>query len=280
MALEEWGMILALWAGMTVLPWWAYLILVIPLAGRFHALGVILHDAAHMPLREKALGIRLVEVLCGYPIASTLNAMRYHHLRHHRDSGMETDPYYKTGRQNVLWWSLNTLRGLVLVPFWTVRALVGAAALGVRGLRNLYAHVFLQDRSKADLRRSRELMDCARAELGQVAFQAGIVAAGMAHPGPVLLGYVVPVTIAGVLAARRVLIEHNYERVFDRQVETIIATTNDNYLGLLGAIALAPRNIGYHIVHHIHPQVSLSALPRMRVGYARTHPTLYLPPRR
>ena len=36
-----------------------------------------------------------------------------------------------------------------------------------------------------------------------------------------------------LLAARRVLIEHSYERVADRQIETIIATTNDNHLGLL-----------------------------------------------
>ena len=280
MAIEEWGMIITLWLGMAILPWWAYPILVIPLAGRFHALGVILHDAAHMPLRGKSIGIRLVEVLCGYPIASTLNAMRYHHLRHHRDSGMVTDPYYKTGRQNARWWTVNTFRGLALVPFWSVRALVGAAALGVGGLRNVYGHVFLQDRSKADLRRSREVIDCARAEFGQVAFQAAIFSAGMVHPGLVLLGYVVPVTIAGVLSARRLLIEHNYERVFDRQVETILATTNDNYLGLLGAVTLAPRNIGYHVVHHIHPQVSLTALPRLREWYAGTHPTLYLPPER
>jgi fatty acid desaturase len=91
----------------------------------------------------------------------------------------------------------------------------------------------------------------------------------------VLWGYVVPVSIAGLLAARRVLIEHTYERTSDRRVETIIATTNDNHLGLLGALGLAPRNIGYHIVHHIHPQVRLEALPKLREWYVRAHPTSY-----
>jgi len=56
--------------------------------------------------------------------------------------------------------------------------------------------------------------------------------------------------------------------------------TNDNYLGWLGALALAPRNIGYHIVHHIHPQVALTALPRLREWYLSVHPELYPPPRR
>src|SRR4029077_18318342 len=107
-----------------------------------------------------------------------------------------------------------------------------------------------------------------------------VVAAGVMYPRAVLLGYVMPVSLAGIFAARRVLIEHNYARASDRSVETTIATTNDNHLGALGAIALAPRNIGYHIVHHVHPQVRLGALPRLREWYERNHPALYPPARR
>ena len=279
MTVEEWTMILALWGAIALSPPWLYPLLLVPLAGRFHALGVVLHDATHMPLRRKSAGVRVVEVLCGYPIASTLNAMRYHHIRHHRDSGMETDPYFKGGRQTALWWTLNVARGALLVPFWTLRAVVGAAAFFVPALRNAYAHVFMQDRTRADLTESREVIDCARAELGQVAFQAAVVAAWVAWPSAVLWGYVVPVTVAGLLSARRVLIEHNYEHVTDRRIETILATTNDNHIDLLGRIALAPRNIGYHIVHHVHPQVRLEALPELRAWYESEHPELY-PPRR
>jgi fatty acid desaturase len=275
MALEEWTFIVALWAAMAVAPWWLYPPLLLMLGGRFHALGVVLHDATHMPLRRKTIGVRVVEVLCGYPIATTLNAMRYHHLRHHRDSGMPTDPYYKAGRQTVLWWTLNTLRGVALVPFWTVRAAFGAAAFAVPAWRKPYARLFLQERTQDDLRSSREVIDCARAELGQLAFGAVVVLLALAHPRLVVLGYIVPVTIAGVLAARRLLIEHNYERVADRRVETIVATTNDHHLGALGALVLAPRNIGYHVVHHIHPQVQLAALPALRDWYVRNRPALY-----
>ena len=280
MTLQEWGLIAGLWGAMAVTTWWLYPVIALVLAGRFHALGVVLHDATHMPLRRKTAAIRFVEVLCGYPIASTLNAMRYHHLRHHRDSGMQTDPYYKAGRQHAAWETINILRGLVLAPFWSIRAIVGAAACVVPPLRNVYAHVFLQDRTTDDLGGSPEVIECARAEWGQLAFQAVVVALAMMFPRAVLWGYVLPVSVAGLLAARRVLIEHTYERVADRQIETIIGTTNDNCLGLLGALWLAPRNIGYHIVHHIHPQVGLGALPRLRDWYASEHPELYPPARR
>jgi fatty acid desaturase len=272
---EEWLLIVGLWVVAALAPVWTYPVVALLLAGRFHALGVILHDATHMPLRRKTVPIRVVEVLCGYPIASTLNAMRYHHLRHHRDSGMHTDPYFKDGRQSVAWWMINTLRGIALPPFWTIRAVVGAAATVVPSLRHVYARVFLQDRSNDNLRESPEVIECARAEWGQLAFQAGVVAIAIVFPTAVLWGYIVPVSIAGLLAARRVLLEHTYDRVADRQIETIIATTNDNHLGLAGTLGLAPRNIGYHVVHHIHPQVRLEALPRLRAWYATTHPDVY-----
>jgi fatty acid desaturase len=280
MALEEWGLIAAAWVVMAAAPWWCYPAAAVAVAGRLHALGVVLHDATHMPLRKKTAGIRAVEALCGYPIASTLNAMRYHHLRHHRDSGMHTDPYFKEGDHGAGWRTLNILRGLALPPFWTIRAIVGAMAAAVPQLRNVYAHVFLQDRTTDDLRQSREVIECARAEWGQVVFQALVAALAVAVPSAVLWGYIVPVSLAGLLAARRVLIEHTYERVADRQIETIIGTTNDNHLGLIGTLGLAPRNIGYHIVHHIHPQVRLGALPRLRDWYAKQHPGIYPPARR
>ncbi len=275
MTVEEWALIGLLWVAVAASPGWFYPALAFLLAGRFHALGVILHDSAHMPLRRKSLGIRFVETFCGYPIATTLNAMRYHHLRHHRDSGMPEDPYFKRGRQDALWRMVNVLRGLALFPFWTVRALVGSIASIVPLLRSFYARTFLQDRSRHELRYSREVIDCARAEWGQLAFQGLVLALVLSRPSMLLWGYVVPVMLAGLLAARRLLIEHRYEEIADRRIETILRTTNDNHLGLAGSLGLAPRNIGYHVVHHIHPQVRLGALPRLREWYVQRHAAQY-----
>ena len=275
MVLQEWAMILMLSVGAFLGPMWLYPVIAILLAGRYHALGVILHDATHMPLRRKTIAIRFVEIFAGYPIATTLNAMRYHHLRHHRDSGMKTDPYYKSGKQNFIWWTLNTFRGLALVPFWSLRALIGGLSFLIPDLRSVYGHVFLQDRSDADLRNSVEVRDCARAEWGQVIFLAILILMVIRFPVAMIAVYLLPVSIAGVLAARRLLLEHNYMPVKDRKIETIIATTNDNHMDILGSLFLAPRNIGYHIVHHIHPQVRLGALPRLRDWYIHSYPELY-----
>lgn len=275
MALEEWGMILVLWVAAALAPAWVYPLPLLLLAGRYHALGVILHDVTHMPLRGKSARVWAVELLCGYPIASTVEAMRYHHLRHHRDSGMETDPYYKAGRQGARWWIRNVARGLLLVPFWALRAPVGAVAAHVRPLRNPYARIFLQDRSGTDRRDVTEVLACARADRGQLVFFVALGAVAVLAPGPVVWGYAVPVSLAGLLSARRLLLEHRYERVSDRRPETILRTTADNHVDWLGKLVLAPRNIGCHVVHHLHPRAGLHVLPPLRAWYRERYPDLY-----
>jgi fatty acid desaturase len=253
---------------------WLYLPVTLLVAGRFHGLGVILHDAAHLPPR-RSIQMSLVEALAGYPLATTIAAMRYHHLRHHRENGRETDPYLKPGRQTALWWILHVLRGLLLLPAWTGRALVGVASLVVPGLRPFYARVCLQEREPGDFVHSAEVIACARAEVSQLVFQVALLVAAILSPVPVLLGYVVPASITGVLAAYRLLKEHSYELASQHSMETVFATTRDNHLGWWGKILLAPRNVGHHVVHHLHPQVGLTRLPALREWYVTTQPELY-----
>jgi fatty acid desaturase len=47
-AVLDWAIVLALWLAMSVTPAYLYPAWVILIAGRFHAFGVILHDATHM----------------------------------------------------------------------------------------------------------------------------------------------------------------------------------------------------------------------------------------
>lgn len=256
------------WALMATLPTWTWPAWILVIAGRLHAAGVILHDLVHLPLRGKTWGVRLVELLAGYPIATTLDAMRYHHLRHHRDSGMPQDPYFKPTVHGRPWmFALIWLRHLTLVPFWTVRAPIGLLASVLPPLRNVYGRVWLQDRSGADLTHHPEVIAAGREELGQLLFTLGWITAFALAPRAVGFGYVLPAVLAGLLGGYRVLVEHVYVPAADRRLETILATTVDHDLGPLGRLFLAPRNIGYHIVHHLHPSVALEHLPALRRWY-------------
>lgn len=275
-ALEEWLMLGALWGLMYFGPYWLYPILAVLVAGRLHAFGVILHDAAHMPLRSKGISVRLLEVLAGYPIATTVDAMRYHHLRHHRDNGMPSDPYFKAGAEDSpLIRFVSRVRGVILIPFWTIRTVVGLLATIFPGLRHGYGRVFLQDRSGESLRNSKEVARCAREDIGQLFFQIGVIALAMYIPHLVFYGYFLPVTLTGMLSSNRIVEEHIYHPATDRRIETQFAITRDHGLGLIGKLFLAPRNIGFHIVHHLHPQVALENLPALRNWYIEHHPRSY-----
>lgn len=274
--LTDWAWIGIFWMGMALTPLWLYPLWAILIAGRLHAFGVILHDATHMSIRKKTWQIYIVEILAGYPIASTLNAMRYHHLRHHRDTGMKTDPYSKpklAGRPFLF--MLIWLRHLLLIPLWSLRAPYGLMALFFPRLRNSYARIFLADRSGEDLTNNRELIDCTRAETGQVIVQILMLIVAFVYPYAFLSGFLIPVFIAALLAGHRVLVEHTYDVSVDRSMTTIIATTVDHNLGPFGRLLFAPRNIGHHIVHHLHPQVSLENLPALRNWYLDKHADVY-----
>ncbi|WP_455774175.1 fatty acid desaturase, partial [Burkholderia stabilis] len=90
----DWLGILMCWAAIRFVPNpFVYVAAVLLIAGRLQAFGVILHDACHLPARRMTLPLALVEALAGWTIGSSIAAMRYHHLRHHRAVGTAEDPY-------------------------------------------------------------------------------------------------------------------------------------------------------------------------------------------
>lgn len=273
----DWSVIVSCWVGALATPSWSWPIWALALAGRFHALGVLLHELCHMPHRRRTSWPgRLLEIAAGYPIGSTAAAMRYHHLRHHRDSGMPTDPYFKPGvHQRPALFLLMWLRGVFLVPFWLARAPFGALSLLCPALRRPYQRLFLQHRGRTSDRDRREARACAREELGQLAFMSLATLALWRWPQEVLALVIAPQILAGLLSSWRLLHEHDYVRCQDRSAETILATTRDQHTGWLGRLLMAPHHVGCHVVHHLHPGAGFGCLPELRRWYARHHPGRY-----
>ena len=236
---------------------------VVIVASRLHALGVILHDACHWR-GKKTAAWWAVEALAGWPIASTIEAMRYHHLRHHRDAGMRTDPYRHPLLERGHWARvLLSLRGALLPFWWTLRAFVAPWALLVPSLRTFYGRAFLQDRSGRDLRHEPELLSCARADLVQVAAHCAAGAAIVVLELPFLSCYLLPWMLGGIMNAHRVIIEHAPAENHDRTLATILATTRNHDAGRLVNALLYPHHIGLHQAHHVAPTAAFVHLPEV-----------------
>lgn len=274
-------------------------VLIVLVAGRLHALGVVLHDACHMARApgsrrartDPALGV--LALLAGHPIGTTIEAMRFHHLRHHRFSCQPADPYFKRDTDQLSRALALRATGLLIAPFWTVRALLGTAIVwlpgGIRWLP-VYRRVFLQDRSQdhpdaptaaahgtseglghaapeALGHGDREALACARADPAQLAFLAVALLSTWRWPSALALGYWLPLAVAGLLNAHRVIAEHRHVLRADDGIASLLATTvthgGGGWKGRLRRLFLYPRNIGYHEVHHLYPSVALAALPAL-----------------
>lgn len=263
-ALSDWLVIAVVWLVMWHSPWWVYPFGMLLVAGRFHALGVVVHDACHMRAGKVTPSSELLDLVAGYPIATSVNAMRYHHLRHHRNNGMALDPYFKAGvSHDPLRRNLARMRGLILVPAWIVRSYYGCLALVVPALRTSYARLFLQDRSGNDLSKAAEVMACLHQEPKQAVFFAVVLVAAWHQPGIVFAYYFAPLLLAGALNVNRVIVEHIHVPCADRRHETVAATTVTHDWGTPGKLFLFPRNIGFHAAHHRFPQVALQCLPAL-----------------
>jgi fatty acid desaturase len=269
-ALADWAVIGACWVVLAVMDaGWLFPLAWLVIAGRFHALGVVLHDACHMRAsqRESAL-MPLVELLAGYPITTSLAAMRYHHLRHHRHSGGAEDPYFKPGISHDRWRrNVRRVLGLLLVPAWILRGFHGTAALAVPALRSSYARIFLQDRSGRDVSGSAEVMRCLRSEPPQALLFAVLITTTFYYP-VILVYYFVPLVLAGAFNVNRVIVEHVHVPCPDRRVESVLATTVTHDRGALGKLFLFPRNIGFHQAHHLYPTAALECLPALHAHLA------------
>jgi fatty acid desaturase len=270
-ALTDWALIAACWVLLAWADaWWLFPVAWLVIAGRFHALGVVLHDACHMRAEQRHSGLMpVLELLAGYPIGTSLAAMRYHHLRHHRYSGGTEDPYLKVGISgNRGQRNLRRVLGLLLVPGWIVRTFYGSLALVMPKLRNSYARLFLQDRGGRDVTRSAEVLRCLKSEPPQALLFAALIAASLHFPAMVVY-YFVPLFLAGALNVNRVIVEHVHVSCADRRAQAIYRTAVTHDQGALGKVFLYPRNIGFHQAHHLYPTAALECLPALHAHLKR-----------
>lgn len=240
-----------------------YLLGVMFIGARQHALLILLHDGAHRLLARSPRVNDLIGELClAWPfVIVDLRAYRRTHFRHHRFVNTPDDPDW-TWKQAARWpWRIETegeglwhfptsgrrlfailSANLFLYGFWTAIRRAGGGAT--------------HDRQPGE----RPFM------LGWLIYQAAILGT-LYHRGwfpYYALFWLVPmVTWLQLCMLVRGIAEHfaiDPERRPFGETRTTVAT-------ILDKMFLVPRNIGFHIEHHLHPFIPYHALPRCHETY-------------
>jgi fatty acid desaturase len=226
-----------------------YAVAVLFIGARQHALGILMHDAAHYRLfADKRLNDAVANLFLAWPILYAMAGYRRNHLAHHAHLNTEADPNW--ARKTDAEWDF---------PQPASRM---AWALAKEGLGLNLA------------RRFRVLGEHAKQSGGKAwaryAFY-GVVVGLVAFQGwwaPFLLYWVVPLAtwLQVVLRVREIADHSGTANTHD------LNRTRTVYLAWWERLFVASKHINYHIEHHLYPGVPFYRLPKLH-ALLLEHPT-------
>ncbi|MEC7232239.1 MAG: fatty acid desaturase family protein, partial [Planctomycetota bacterium] len=236
----EWsGVVGAAWAAEAVGPW-GLLVSVPWIGARQHALAALAHEGAHGRLFPGRWNTALAEVLCAWPLLMSTSAYGRVHLQHHGHLGTERDPDWVRARPDR--WTPRRWREGDPSPSVARRI---AMLVGLERRNAGLAAIFTGGRP-APWR-----------VLHMVAVAALVTAAGGWRL--VALHWLLPLLCAFLPAMRlRGIAEHWALHDGDERsaARTLLLSAPARWL-------LLPKNIHYHLEHHLYPSVPFHALPRL-----------------
>jgi fatty acid desaturase len=246
----EWALIAApIWACHRFFSWPLYLITVIWVGARQHALVILMHEAVHYRLwPDKRVNDALGDVTTAWPLFLEVASYREKHFAHHRHVNTPDDPDWISAQ------------GLFEYRFpkrgWELGLIFVATLLGFGAYRQVQTLLFYRAPARPT-----------RPRYAQLAFHVAVFTAlALAGALPLYLAYwLVPlVTWTRWIIYLRFVAEHALDRQGD-----VVTVTRTVLPSLLGRLLVVPGNIHYHIEHHLYPSVPFYNLPALHRALMR-----------
>jgi len=230
---------------------WLYVLTVAVIAGRMHALGILMHEAAHYRLLNNRNIAELVgDLFAAWPIMATVQGYRRNHLAHHQHTNTEKDPDWmvKLGK-----------------PAYTFPQRAWVTALNLLGY--LVAVNSLRDLANAlpRVRGKNQKVRYKLARLGCYLVVAALLTMLGAWKGFLLYWMVPYLTLFFLFLHVRSVAEHFGGMDYGEELgstRTVIPHFWEPWF-------FAPHNINYHLEHHLFPGVPFYNLPKLRAALMR-----------
>jgi len=219
-----------------------YIAAVVWIGARQHAIAILMHEAAHYRLfRSRVLNDLLGELLVGWPMLLSMRAYRRLHFAHHRCPNTDDDPDWML-RLNRDWQFPKTRWDLLRI-----------FALDIFGL-HVRDQLEFFGRYAWDKGQKKTWLDyLAAVYFGGLIFVLSWYSLWTLF----LLYWVVPLMTWLKVALRLRTIGEHYALEYDH----IFRQTRTTYPTLLERLLIAPKNIAYHLDHHLYPSVPFYNLP-------------------
>lgn len=255
-----------------------YLLAVMFIGARQHALLILLHDGAHHRLAKSSLRNDLIaELFLAWPFVIVhMRNYRSSHFEHHRFLNTEKDPDWVWKRE-AKWPRFKWISKLLRTKNNTKSSNNGSLwdfptspkKLGYLLLSNLFFYGFWTAlrRNNNSAKRQKSALD-KQFQLMWAAYQVCVftVLYTQGWLGYYLLFWVIPmVTWLQLCMLIRNIAEHfsiNPSRVLYGETRTTVPNWIDKTF-------LVPRNIGFHIEHHLHPSIPYYHLPKCHAEYMK-----------
>jgi fatty acid desaturase len=228
-----------------------YLVIVLFMSGRQHALAVLQHDAAHFRLfPQRFWNDSIAEAFLAWPLFLSNQQFRQYHFLHHHYLGMEKDGnriHYRThtkeGKIAQMW--LFPKRPLALVAWMFVRF------CGIGGILYLFRSIyrFITQGSFRYL-------------LLVLAYYGTILTTIYALHGErvFLLCWMFPLC-TGFILTNLLRIAGEHSAIVNQ--DGFFQTTRTTIPSWFDQIFIVPRNISYHLEHHLYPYIPFYRLPEL-----------------
>lgn len=223
-----------------------YLMAVAVIAGRMHAFGCLVHEAAHYRIiRNRGLSDWMGDLLLAWPMLATVDGYRQNHLAHHQHANSDDDPDW-TAKLGMAQFTFpqKVARGVIQLLGYLV------AVNSVRDMVHMAKRMSKNDRSTRGYKMLR---------LGfYVAAAAVFSVLGIWRE--FALYWLVPFfTVFCLFLYVRSVAEHFGSMDYSDE----LTSSRTVYPHAWEKLFFAPHNINYHLEHHLYPGVPFYNLPEL-----------------
>lgn len=224
----------------------AYIAAVMVIAGRMHAFGCLLHEAAHYRIiRDRKAGDWLGDLLLAWPILATVDGYRMNHLAHHQHTNTEDDPDWSS--------KLGMAQFTFPQKVW-------------RGVVQLLGYLFVVNSIRDIIHVSKRIGEHDRStrtyKMLRIGFYAvaGVVFTEFGLWQDFTAYWVVPfLTFFCLFLYVRSVAEHFGSMDYSDE----LGSSRTVYPYLWEKLFFAPHNINFHLEHHLYPGVPYYNLPEL-----------------